>query len=702
MNTIYKSICFSLLAVLFVLSGCEKDDDNTFKGTDNYITSFSLTQGEAVLNATITDSVITVKAPEGFSLAGAKATIKLSENSGIYPDPASITEWDDEILFSVTSYDGTQTQYRYTVDRSNIDAAGSVVLETQADVDAFGLRGITAISGNLIIGRGSGTDSITSLMPLAGLKEIAYSLVINPTYSGEELVGFDNLEKVGDAIQVESVNKLTKVTFPKVKTAGSISIKNSLIALVDFPALTTVTKALTLESQLAETRFPNLKYVGGTLSFNAGYSTTAMLSRISLPSLQEAGNLSFSNFKNATKLEIPELVKVGDLYLYNFNLLSFINAPKLKTASGTITIPYQTMLVEVSFPELTQAKNIILDGKTVKLLEFPKLATVTEKLTIQNVGVKSLSEGFNALTEIKGELHLREIPNMTTFSLPSALKTIAKLSIYNRTTSPFAEINIKDLNVGELELMANAFKDAKIIGKDVFNGTLTLNSDGASGSVLPTFPKLEGFSVVDSLAFGTYIAYMSEVHIKGIKKINKGFKFPNNNVLDFSIADLEEVGGDFVINHLNNSTQEGIEVPTLKKVGGDFSVVVESRSARSLKFAGLASVGGNFTLGTGYEDMWAGDRSLSTFSFPALTSIGGKLKVLANSYGYTNSQIVNMDGFSTLKKVAGIEVTQQTGLISYSGFKNALASFNTDQWIAAENAYNPTYVQLTAGQWTKP
>ena len=166
-----KHFVFALLTAL-LFTACSKTDE-PFTGKDNYISSFSLKQGETVLNAVISDKVITVSAPEGMTLAGATASVKLSENAKIYPDPSSITDWNDEALFAVTAYNGTQIRYKYTVVRNSIDEKGTVVLETQADVDAFGTKGITAIGGNLVIGRTTGVDSISSLAPLFQLKEIA-------------------------------------------------------------------------------------------------------------------------------------------------------------------------------------------------------------------------------------------------------------------------------------------------------------------------------------------------------------------------------------------------------------------------------------------------------------------------------------------------------------------------------------------------
>jgi len=698
MNTILnnKYLFIVLLTSLFTLAACNREDD-PFTGKDNYITSFSLKQGETVLNAVISDNVITVKAPEGLSLDGAAATVKLSENASIYPDPSKVSDWDGEMIFAVTAHNGAQIKYKYTVTRTNIDAEGTVVLETQADVDAFGQKGITAVGGNLVIGRTVGTDSITSLVPLAQLKEIAYSLIIYPTYSSDNLSGLEKLEKVGGEIRMEGVQNLEKVAFPALKSAGAIYIKNTLIGSAEFTELTSVSKDFILDCPLAETRFPNLKVVGGKLWLNTVNDSGAMLSRISFPALEEAGSVYFNYFKSVTKVELPELKKVGDMNFTQLTMLSVIIASKLEISTGTITIPSTPYLPEVSFPALTQVKNLTIDSKTILVLDFPKLKTVAERLAIQNARVDGISD-FKVLERVEGELYLYELSQMTTLKLPATLQYIGKLSIYNRTTNPLPQINIKGLNIGELKVMANAIK-AKIIGDDVFRGTLTISSSSASyNNGYPLFPMLEGFHEVDSLSLDGYISAMDTVHICSIRKINKGFRVENNNMKLFSMPDLEEIGGNFYFARLDQGVDKTLEFTKLKKIGGYFEFAVGSTKTRTLSFPALESVGGNFTLSTGCN----ADRSLENILFPSLKTIGGKMVLQPYGTSNNNRLLKNLNGFATLKSVQSIEVTNQMAIESFEGLKEAFKSINAASWKATGNNYNPTYEDLQNGKWVKP
>lgn len=677
-----------LLAGLLALTSCKKDA--SFEGADNYISSFALNQSGTVLYAAIADRSITIKAPEGLSLDQAKVSIVLSENASIYPDPASVTEWNEEMQFVVTAHNGTKQTYKYTVVRSSIAAEETIVLPTQADVDAFGKLGITEIKGSLIIGRASGKDSITSLAPLSKLKKIGYSFSLYPTFSGQDLIGLENLERIGADLQIEGVRSLQKIVFGNLTNAGSIYIKSPVALSFEFPSLKAVNKTLTLDGPIAGVSLPVLSTVGGVLTLNTASNSGALLSKASFPSLKEAGGLSFTYFTKLEKIDLSELVKTGDLNMVSLASLYTIVAPKLQTATGKITIPITSSLREVSFPALVQAGSLSIEAKTVNSLEFPVLKTVSGILKVNNLAVDGI-KNFTALTEVGTELYLGELTKMTSFGLPASLKKIGKLSIYNRLVAAPAEINVKGLALAELNMQTTG--TVKLIGDDVFKGTLTINP-----SALTTFPVLQGFAEIDSLGFNGYISNINDVQINGIKKINKSFLMPNNNVKTFSMPDLEEVGGNFTINHFNGVTQGTIEIPKLKKVGGNFNVQIQSTAVTTLKFTVLTEVKGNFMLGTGYSN-----RCLTNLLFPVLESVGKNLSIYAqnNSQSDVNNKVTNLDGFSALKNVAAIEVKAQTSLVSFAGFKNAFTSLPNGAWTTSKNAYNPTYADLAAGNWIK-
>ena len=138
MKKLYSILIAACCAAL--LTGCEKDDESAFIGQDNYITSFKLALGENGFSALISGDSLIVHTVEGRELNGATATVSISENAKIYPDPAAVSDWDNAHSFVVTSFNGRQRIYQYAVKREKAEAVkkGNFTLTTQTEVDDFG------------------------------------------------------------------------------------------------------------------------------------------------------------------------------------------------------------------------------------------------------------------------------------------------------------------------------------------------------------------------------------------------------------------------------------------------------------------------------------------------------------------------------------------------------------------------------------
>lgn len=696
---------FTGFILAFLWNGC-KDEEEFFTGTDNFITAFSLTQDGTTYNASFYSDSIIVTVPDGVSLKGATVSYTLSEHASIIPVPDSISDWENEMLFSVTSYCGEQQIYKYTINRNSIDADGTVILATQDEVDAFGEKGITSIKGSLIIGRMAGKDSITSLAALYELKEIENNLIIRATYASKEFTGFDALETIGGNINIESLENLEAIDFPALKTVGSITIEDGdreTNISVNFPKLTAVTENVSIDEPLNSIDFSSLKNIGGTFKLYDSYSEGEITS-VSLPLLENAGSLYIGRFPELTKLQLSALKTTGDFYLYYLPELNVLYCPELLEITGTLTIPSSTSLTGLDLPKLQIAGGLDVTG-LLYALDLSSLTEVAGDLGMTSFAVESM-DFLSALTTVGGTLTINNFENLKTFTAPSSLKSIGVLNFTNYSTTPPEEINVKGLELGELAIRRGALVNAKLIGDDDFEGTLTIDSqESFSPSGTATFPELEGFSTVDSLSFGSYITTISVMNVEGIKKIRKGLQVPNNNMTEFYLPDLEEVGGDFIIIQFSGSTQETVEIPNLKTVAGDFDVTLNSGTIKTLSFPVLESVGGDFTLATGYQlsigSFFNIENSLTSALFASLKTINGELSITSSNSSYYNDLMTNLDGFSSLTSVKSVNITKQSALVSYEGLKNALSSFSSDDWYVSDNAYNPTYDELSNGNWTQ-
>lgn len=294
-----KAALFLLCGLVFAV-GCD-DDDSDFKGRDNYITSFCLVKGETTLTASILDDSLKIVVPEDFSFDGMRPEFSVSENATISPDPSTITDWDGEHRFMVTSYAGKHDrEYVYSVEKSAVVRVGNVTLLTQADVDAFGEAMISEIDGNLTIGQTDGEDVIETLEPLNHLRKIKHNLTINPTYESEEIIGLENLEEVS-AIVVDANTPLKKLCLPKLKRIY-LDFKFSGIG------------------QLEEIDFPELESIEGGMDVSSMFA----LISVKLPKLQSVSSLTINYCTSLESISVPVLEEVTTLTVSNNNVLQAI------------------------------------------------------------------------------------------------------------------------------------------------------------------------------------------------------------------------------------------------------------------------------------------------------------------------------------------------------------------------------------------
>ena len=183
---------WSLILVTFslLIAGCSDDDKMPADADDNFITALTLTKEGKSYDAVIEGNDIVMTVPYTVDLNGATASMVYTPSAKILPNPQTVTDWENEMIFRVTSFNGKENEYTYKVIKSEIESDGDVVLKSQADVDAFAETKVSVIKGNLIIGdNAENTASINNLEALSGIKEITGSLQILNNYKGEALDG---------------------------------------------------------------------------------------------------------------------------------------------------------------------------------------------------------------------------------------------------------------------------------------------------------------------------------------------------------------------------------------------------------------------------------------------------------------------------------------------------------------------------------
>ncbi len=672
MNNInIKTIIISLLAPLFMVT-CN-DDDSAFSGNDNHIASFQLKQGENTFYAAISQDKLTVTVPANLSLQGATATIIISELASISPDPSSITDWDNEQTFTVTSYNGNKQTYIYNVAHNAVSKDGDVALLTQADVDAFAALELSELDGSLTIGAATGQDSIYSLKGLEKLKQVKYDLIINPTYAGSDLEGLENLELIG-SLQIMRNKKLKNVTLPKLQAIMlGLTINEGGLETLQFPELLKVDNEISLMNldSLLVMEFPKLKSVVNNVTLQAGWNINK-LQKIHFPALEKiGGKLDITNWKEVTETAFPNLLNVRELNISSLNKLEKMEFPSLEKVEGKMYFAVTNEnITAVDFSSLTAING------DFTLPDFPKittsdwiksLATVSGKLQIYDSQVTSLKDILPALAEAE-ELIVSYAPNLS-------------------------EVDLTRLKVGSLAFEGTS-NPKKIIANETCETKLSFRY-----AVIEKVPDLSGIKHLGGLVISGCNA-ITEVELNEIESVADDLIFEYCfGFKNLKMPALKEVGAKFFLNG-NFATE--FDFPLLEKVG----VFLYNAQGRQdalvpvdLSFPSLTRSEGYFNVLT------SGNGSIvSNLSFPKLAYVGDYFQLSAFT-NPENNYIKDLDTFSALTYIGGnVTIEGQRALTSFEGLKNTLEKVLEGEslWTVRNNAYNPTVDDLKAGKWKQP
>jgi hypothetical protein len=577
-----KAMKYILLMMFSVLLwSCNKNkEDDPFAGSDNYVVSFSLTSRDQTIHASISDAEIIIAKPVGYSLNGATAKVTLSENAGIQPNPAEISDWENEQVFVVTARNGQKKVYTYSVINSGATANGSIILQTQAEVDAFGVNGITEIKGSLVIGATSGRDSITSVAPLNNLKTVSYNVTIKSTYAGKTLDGLVALETIGGTLCIET-SGLKEAKFSTLNSVMGGEIVSKSIVKIECPKLTHVYGDFRFSTtNLTVIDMPVLEAVDRDFSFDIPDFRNDVSSMQSLvfPALKNVGGTFYiANQANITKINLPELTTCGAMALTGSATLGTVTVsfPKLEKCKKELLYDNLPKLQEVKLPSLTQAGSFVISScGDLESIDAPKLKEVDKDLYIcpfidmDTDGFKNLA----ALTSVGGLFHIKygyDTP-MKNLILPPILKSCHTLKLDDCAT--IESLNITGIDIKELILERGTLINLTIKGDRIFNGTLTVdaenNSSIATGSYSYAFPKFEGIEETGSLKI--IPGRIPVLAIADIKKINGNFQIVNyGGITTFSVQDLTEVTGDVISRDLGLAI---LEFASIRKVGGNILI----------------------------------------------------------------------------------------------------------------------------------
>ena len=532
-----------MLLSLFFLGACDKNDEIIPEDADeNFITSVVMTVDGKSYTADITDNTVTITVPYTVSLNNAEVEFKYTTSATIIPDPETVTDWDNERTFRVTSYNGDAREYTYKVVKSEIESDGDVELKTTEEVASFAATKTTVVKGNLIIGSDAEeAEKITDISALASLKEVTGNIVIRNSYNGADLTGLDNIVSAG-GLQVGSTDVASKATelhmisMKALETlSGDISVYNDQVTYVLFEKLATIEGSVMFNaSSLQSFEFPVLTTVGQDLNLqglNEENTAAGSIASLEIPELTSVGGvLSVNNLAKLTSMSFLKLKETGGLDFHTVPvMLETINLPEIETVNGSIImeanmeapptgsfVPQRNDVLQAfgGMDKLTTIKGQIKIKNFTALKQLPDWSKITTLGSITLDYLEDVSGTLllpNARFETFGETAPQiEIINKVQLSKIETAEDLSNVNfvITSLTNNKFPEITFKNIKDFTCKPTTNN-TDYTISTIQHVYGNLNVTGQMRSNAKFPDLEIIDGYGYIQIPMFASITSSVS-------------------------------------------------------------------------------------------------------------------------------------------------------------------------------------------------
>ena len=689
-----------MLLSLFFLGACDKNDEIIPEDADeNFITSVVMTVDGKSYTADIADNTVTITVPYTVSLNNAEVEFKYTTSATIIPDPETVTDWDNERTFRVTSYNGDAREYTYKVVKSEIESDGDVELKTTEEVASFAESKTTVVKGNLIIGSDAEkAEKITDISALASLKEVTGNIVIRNSYNGADLTGLDNIVSAG-GLQVGSTDVASKATelhmisMKALETlSGDISVYNDQVTYVLFEKLATIEGSVMFNApSLQSFGFPVLTTVGQDLNIqglNEENKAAGTIATLELPELTSVGGvLAVNNLAKLTSMNFLKLKETGGLNFHTVPvMLETINLPEIETVNGSI-IMEANMEAPPTGSFVPQRNDVLL-----AFGGMDKLTTVKGQIKIKNFTALKQLPDWSKITTL-GSITLDYLEDVNgTLMLPNARfetfgETAPQIEIISKMLLTKIETAEDLSNVNFVVKQIQNFVFPEINFKSINDFTYTPTSVKDNPVIIPTIQHVHGNLEMEGNITNQNVEFPDLEIIDGYGYIQK---FETGSV---TMSALKEVGGQFYISGYPN----GCDLPLLSKVccsaspvyyeEGEGSLAI-TLQGKSLVLPELLHVGG--------EGLFV--NRATGITCDKLQTIDGALQI--KSATSLSQETFSMKKLETLHGVVFDGLTKFTDYTFFGKFiENGMIT--EENWSVTKCGYNPDFQDMKDKKYTQ-
>ena len=695
-----KNYFLPMLLSLFFLGACDKNDEIIPEDADeNFITSVVMTVDGKSYTADIADNTVTITVPYTVSLNNAEVEFKYTTSATIIPDPETVTDWNNERTFRVTSYNGNAREYAYKVVKSEIESDGDVELKTTEEVASFAESKTTVVKGNLIIGSDAEkAEKITDISALASLKEVTGNIVIRNSYNGADLTGLDNIVSAG-GLQVGSTDVASKATelhmisMKALETlSGDISVYNDQVTYVLFEKLATIEGSVMFNApSLQSFGFPVLTTVGQDLNIqglNEENKAAGTIATLELPELTSVGGvLAVNNLAKLTSMNFLKLKETGGLNFHTVPvMLETINLPEIETVNGSI-IMEANMEAPPTGSFVPQRNDVLL-----AFGGMDKLTTVKGQIKIKNFTALKQLPDWSKITTL-GSITLDYLEDVNgTLMLPNARfetfgETAPQIEIISKMLLTKIETAEDLSNVNFVVKQIQNFVFPEINFKSINDFTYTPTSVKDNPVIIPTIQHVHGNLEMEGNITNQNVEFPDLEIIDGYGYIQK---FETGSV---TMSALKEVGGQFYISGYPN----GCDLPLLSKVccsaspvyyeEGEGSLAI-TLQGKSLVLPELLHVGG--------EGLFV--NRATGITCDKLQTIDGALQI--KSATSLSQETFSMKKLETLHGVVFDGLTKFTDYTFFGKFiENGMIT--EENWSVTKCGYNPDFQDMKDKKYTQ-